>query len=508
MTSQEGKTLKLYLKMKNASASGNYDEDKDVINVFSGAIFEKKISQSFKEHHYNSLRNKLMSEGYLSEDFILKKNYEFNSLSSAAAVIGGRSASGTIEWKTEKGIRYKDIRGTSDNLNFDSNEEKYKHITSFLEDIDILKQLEDETKFNIFETLLIVNKEIRHSNVLSWLLNPNESHGMKDYFVKKFIRSLFKKNRKLIQDKNLKTEEIFLWDYDEVEIFRENNHIDILLVDSNHKMVIAIENKIDSKEHSNQLARYKAYVEKNYPSYKNVLVYLTKHGDESSDPFNWLSYSYEDVLEFIRDSLPLKDEKVSMFLKDYEYILRRKIMTDENLIKICRNIYKKHKKALDLIYEYKPDTLYEIGTKIKNLMKDANKFEINQSNKKIIRLTDDALRNLNDKYRHVSNGWVKDNSLVLYEIKISEKSISIATVVGPTDDNSRTEFINKYLKEDKVKVQPSKKYTTIKTTKVISYKEGEPIDDIKARIEDKLIDKLNNHSNFTTNILNKLVLKN
>ena len=136
--------LKLKLKMKNAEAEGNYDEDKDVINVFSGAKFEKKISQSFKEHHYNSLRKKLISEGYLSDDFKLNRDYEFNSLSSAAAVIGGRAASGTIEWKTEKGkkgIRYKDIRGTSDSLNFDSNEEKYKYITSFLEDIEILKQL-------------------------------------------------------------------------------------------------------------------------------------------------------------------------------------------------------------------------------------------------------------------------------------------------------------------------------------------------------------------------------
>ena len=388
-------------------------------------------------------------------------------------------------------------------MNFDSNEEKYKYITSFLEDIEILKQLEDKTKFNIFETLLIVNKEIRHSNVLSWLLNPNESHGMSDYFVKKFIRSLFKKNRKILQEKKFKTEEIFLWDYDEIEIFRENNHIDILLVDSKHKMVIAIENKIDSKEHSDQLSRYMAYVEKNYPNYKNIFVYLTKYGDESSDPINWLSYSYEDVLEFIRDSLPLKDEKVSIFLKDYEYILRRKIMTDENLMKICRNIYKKHKKALDLIYEYKPDMFYEIGTKIKNLMKDTDNFEINQSNKKIIRLTDQALRNLNDKYRHVSKGWVKDNSLALYEIKISEKSINIATVVGPTDDNSRTEVINKYLKYDKVKVQPSKKYTTIKTTKVVSFKRDENIEDIKTKIEKKLLDKLNHHSKFTSQILSK-----
>ena len=34
------------------------------------------------------------------------------------------------------------------------------------------------SNFNIFETLNIVNNEIRHSNVLAWLLDPNENHGI------------------------------------------------------------------------------------------------------------------------------------------------------------------------------------------------------------------------------------------------------------------------------------------------------------------------------------------
>ena len=41
--------------------------------------------------------------------------------------------------------------------------------------------------FNLFETLNLVNTEIRHSNVLSWLLNPNENHGLGTYFLNIFI---------------------------------------------------------------------------------------------------------------------------------------------------------------------------------------------------------------------------------------------------------------------------------------------------------------------------------
>ena len=33
-------------------------------------------------------------------------------------------------------------------------------------------------EFDIFQVLRIEQTEIRHSNVLSWLLNPQESHGL------------------------------------------------------------------------------------------------------------------------------------------------------------------------------------------------------------------------------------------------------------------------------------------------------------------------------------------
>ena len=38
--------------------------------------------------------------------------------------------------------------------------------------------------FNVFEILDIVNAEIRHSNVLAWLFNPNSNHGLSESFLK------------------------------------------------------------------------------------------------------------------------------------------------------------------------------------------------------------------------------------------------------------------------------------------------------------------------------------
>ena len=45
---------------------------------------------------------------------------------------------------------------------------------------------------NIFQILKISNTEIRHSNFLSWLLDPSQSHKIGDIFSEKiFKRSFF-----------------------------------------------------------------------------------------------------------------------------------------------------------------------------------------------------------------------------------------------------------------------------------------------------------------------------
>jgi hypothetical protein len=57
-------------------------------------------------------------------------------------------------------------------------EEKEKLEQFILNNPDLDRLEEMLSDFNLFETLDLVNAEIRHSNVLSWLLNPNENHGL------------------------------------------------------------------------------------------------------------------------------------------------------------------------------------------------------------------------------------------------------------------------------------------------------------------------------------------
>ena len=54
----------------------------------------------------------------------------------------------------------------------------------FLQDADCLDSLSKWTnEFNIFDVLGVSRAEIRHSNMLGWLLDPNENHGLGDSFL-------------------------------------------------------------------------------------------------------------------------------------------------------------------------------------------------------------------------------------------------------------------------------------------------------------------------------------
>ncbi len=66
-----------------------------------------------------------------------------------------------------------------------------KALQDFLLDIECLDELLPWIrKFNLFYMLKISKTEIRHSNMLAWLLNPNENHGLGDAYFRGIFQKL------------------------------------------------------------------------------------------------------------------------------------------------------------------------------------------------------------------------------------------------------------------------------------------------------------------------------
>ncbi len=126
-----------------------------------------------------------------------------------------------------------------------------KALKDFMLDIDCLDPLDEwACKTNLFDILKISKVEIRHSNMLAWLLNPNESHGLSDSILRGFVRNIVKSFR----DDGAIPRELLI-DFKNFIVQREWHHIDIIAYSPEEKFILVIENKINTGEHDNQLKR-------------------------------------------------------------------------------------------------------------------------------------------------------------------------------------------------------------------------------------------------------------
>lgn len=96
-------------------SSKNYDAqlivDGETYIVLAQSKLTKKVSSSCKQCYIDK-RNLLINNGHLVEDgnyWVATRNIPFDSASTAANVVSGRSANGKIEWKTDNGKTIKDF---------------------------------------------------------------------------------------------------------------------------------------------------------------------------------------------------------------------------------------------------------------------------------------------------------------------------------------------------------------------------------------------------------------
>ncbi len=293
------------------------------------------------------------------------------------------------------------------------NTNSYDHLRSLIID-DHFNQLRKLTgKFSIFEAMGAAYTEIKHSNILAWLLNPYETHSCGEAFLREFIMSICP----ILNDVGLDFFQIYTLDFEYVEITREwprkinrskedkylesendefgnedsdntkskksGGRIDIVIEityrvkdlkksvskqEKIHvpdslplkKIVIAIENKIRSsesvKDGETQLSRYWKDLSKAYGD-KSIIVpiFLTPDGTLPYNDFRWRTLTYNDVRKSIQNvyDLHLLDlaEDKQMFIRQYLALLGEKIVTGigAEQHEHCRALNKEHLQALEQI---------------------------------------------------------------------------------------------------------------------------------------------------------------
>lgn len=306
-------------------------------------------------------------------------------------------------------------------------------LRDFLMDIRCLDALSPWTsRFNLFNILKIARTEIRHSNMLAWLIDPNEGHGLGDSVLRGIIHYAIENTNHL----GLDVFKTLLMDFHNFVILREWRNIDILAVSRQERFVVCIENKISSDEHDDQLERYREIVKSEYQGYQVVFLFLTPDGYDSSDSEHWQTIGYQNILDIIvaaKERTELLPD-VSLLIENYVETVRRDIVGDERLLQICNEIYAKHRRALDLIYENRPDA----ASKIKDIIvawcldrkaRGLIDFDPEKSSKGLIRFTTKRMTEILPESNATVSGW-KSTSFYYYEIVNRGDKIKVMLTLG------------------------------------------------------------------------------
>ncbi|MDB4316323.1 PD-(D/E)XK nuclease family protein [Cyclobacteriaceae bacterium] len=334
-------------------------------------------------------------------------------------------------------------------------EELKSHYDKLLKDEDFDKLDLGLKNPNIFQILRITKNEIRHSNFLSWLLNPHESHKLGDIFLKRFLREVFS------SDKFLEIDQVDVegMDLTKVEIQREWKNIDILIILKN--VVVCIENKVLSKEHSNQLNRYKGIIESHYPNHNQTFVFLTPEGDSSeseSETYEPISYEFivnslERIISVYGESL---NEQVKNYIKDYITIIKRELMGTDKLTELSKKIYQNHKELFNFIIDHKPDVLDSIKTIFERQIEKRG-WILGSQGKNYLRFTTPKISELT-YINENSNGWRnKESFLFEFDLSPVNNRMSTKIVISPSDSNYNTNRLSEMLVEIEGFTQPSGK---------------------------------------------------
>lgn len=311
--------------------------------------------------------------------------------------------------------------------------------------------LEYNSRLNFFRMFHLSNDEVSHSNFLAWLLDPHGNHGLGAILLKKMVEQSFGPTEV---------------DWDSFIIKREWRKIDILAISDAEECLLCIENKIGTTEHTNQLNQYRRMTNTYYPNYKKYYIFLSPKGEIASDPENWKSISYADVLRII-DGLEMEacNPDAAVLIRHYAELLRRDIVGDDELKKICQMIYAKHKTALDLIYANKPKSS-DVYDSLKSWAEEkAAKGEINldleNSQKSCLRFTTKVMSKILSDPNDVNSPGHTQNHYY-YEIWVMENThdFFIQISISPANMTSQQQEICKQimkLRED-VQVMGKKKY--------------------------------------------------
>ncbi len=249
-------------------------------------------------------------------------------------------------------------------------------IDLFLSDPSYLKLIGLEREHRL---LFITDlSETRVSAFLGWLFRPQEGHGIGDQAFRELLLNVWRTNlREELGQDVLVPRDILGRTFRDLLVHTEyhlhngkkvgkGRPVDLLLVSRQNKLVVAIENKFGSAVHSNQLHTYRKRIEKSFPTYNQIYVYLDSNETNKPGDDHWIPLGYQWLIELIsthQKSGLLSDRALDALDQFKDYLSEDQALSGEDEEEkdvLIENIVRNHSSILDVFREFRGERLSDL----------------------------------------------------------------------------------------------------------------------------------------------------
>lgn len=310
--------------------------------------------------------------------------------------------------------------------------EQYAALERFDQDPELAELERLLSEFNLFRLLGLGGSEETHSRVLAWLLNPRENHRLGEAFLNRFMAATMPLDGAGA-------------DWSAAQVQREwqnavdgqGGRLDLLILDEGQQFLCAIENKVRSGEHSDQLTRYRRALENRYPDFTRRYLFLSPWGtlaQDAAERKHWQAVDYgiirQLVAETAQDFADASSAAALAFLRQYADVLRRDILGDMDLRRLAATVYQQHKGAVDFINSTVPGYhRQEVGRILKEAV-DRLQWDFACEDSGQIRFLPDDWKRF--QAIGLGTGWkgAGSDALILFEFKYYQ-TLSLVITISP-----------------------------------------------------------------------------
>ena len=118
-------------------------------------------------------------------------------------------------------------------------------------------------------------------------------------------------------------------------------------------------------------------------------------------------------------------------------------MNDSEIAELCERIYRRHLRALDLIYEHRPDRAAIVTEMLLDMVKAEAAIELDRCTKNYVRFLP---KSWDLAPLQVGKGWTPTGRMLLFEFRSDKRGIILQLYVGPGPDEIRQAVLDTAVK--------------------------------------------------------------